>query len=50
VGRLIALVGVIVVILALGQIHPGWLRLLVAFVAATTVGSVGVIRASRRRR
>jgi len=50
-GRLIApLIGIFVVILVLDQIHAGWLRLLVAFVAATTVGSVGVIRASRRRR
>jgi uncharacterized membrane protein YccC len=38
-GRFIApLIGILVVILVLDQIHAGWLRLLVAFVAATTVG------------
>jgi hypothetical protein len=44
------MVGILAVVLVLDQIHPGWLRLLVAFIGATVVGSLGVIRASRRRR
>jgi hypothetical protein len=44
------MVGTLAVLLVLDQVHPAWLRLLVAFIAATIVGSLGVIRASRRRR
>lgn len=42
-------VAIIAVLLAFDEIQDDWLRLLVAFFAATAIGSIGLIRANRRR-